>query len=130
MVFWELKITVEVKKGEAIFFLPRILTHNAVDIQGGVRNVVDAFVHESVLVWKNRKHQKITGYLRGGLKRKRRKLGLKELRAGNAGESSFREAEKAPEETQEEDLSKTEWEMGALYYRGVMEEEEKEEDQD
>jgi hypothetical protein len=50
MVFWELKITVEVKKGEAIFFMPRILTHNAVDIQGGVRNVVDAFVHENILI--------------------------------------------------------------------------------
>src|SRR3954454_14428376 len=66
MVFWELQITVEVKKGEAIFFLPRIMTHNAVDIQGGIRNVVDAFVHENVLIWKDRQHKKATGYLRGG----------------------------------------------------------------
>jgi hypothetical protein len=76
MVFWELKITVEVQKGEAIFFMPRILTHNAVDIQGGVRNMVDAFVHENVLIWKDRQREKVTGYLRGGPRRKRRKQGL------------------------------------------------------
>jgi hypothetical protein len=56
MVFWELGISVEVKKGEAILFLPRILTHNAVDIQGGVRHVLDAFVHQNVLLWKDKKH--------------------------------------------------------------------------
>jgi hypothetical protein len=50
MVFWELEITVELQKGEAIFFLPRIMTHNTVDVQGGVRNVVDTFVHENVLI--------------------------------------------------------------------------------
>jgi hypothetical protein len=54
MVFRKLKITVEVQKGEAIFFMPRILTYNTVDIQGGVRNVVDAFVHKNVLIWKDR----------------------------------------------------------------------------
>jgi hypothetical protein len=32
MVFWELKITVEVQKGKAIFFMLRILTYNTVDI--------------------------------------------------------------------------------------------------
>ncbi|KAI9766166.1 MAG: hypothetical protein M1840_006733 [Geoglossum simile] len=127
IVFWELEITMEAQKGEAIFFLPRILTHNAVGIQGGVRNVVDAFVHESVLVWKGRKHQEITGYLRGGPKRKRRKLGLEELRARNAGESSSREIEKAPEGLQE-DLSETEWEIGALYHNGAIEEAEESED--
>ena len=33
-------------------------------------------------------------------------------------------------EIQEEDINETEWEMGALYYRGALEEEEEEEDQD
>src|SRR5579862_8223171 len=41
MVFWELGITIEVQKGKDIFFLLRIITHNTVDVQGGVRNVVD-----------------------------------------------------------------------------------------
>ena len=49
MVFWELEITMELQKGEAIFFLPRIMTYNAVDVQEGVRNVVDAFVNENIL---------------------------------------------------------------------------------
>ncbi|KAI9771106.1 MAG: hypothetical protein M1840_002457 [Geoglossum simile] len=97
MVFWELEITMKVQKEEAIFFLPRILTHNAVGIQGGIRNIIDAFVHKFVLVWKDRKHQDVTGYLRGGPKRKRRKLGLEELRARNARKSSSREIGKAPE---------------------------------
>jgi hypothetical protein len=65
MVFWELGITVEVQKGEVIFFLPRIITHNAVDVQGGVRNVVDAFVHENVLIWKDRQQEEVTGEYRG-----------------------------------------------------------------
>jgi hypothetical protein len=128
MVFWELKITVEVQKGEAIFFLPRILTHNAVDIQGGVRNVVDAFVHENVLIWKDRQHEKTTGYLRGGPRRKRRKLELEELRARNTGESSSGGAGKALESMQDEGTSETEGEMEALYHRGALEEVEEEED--
>ncbi|KAI9765375.1 MAG: hypothetical protein M1840_007455 [Geoglossum simile] len=130
MVFWELKITVEVKKGEALFFLPRILTHNAVDVQGGVRNVVDAFVHENVLSWKDKQHKRVTGYLRGGPRRKRRKLGLGELRARNMGESSAGGAEKAPESIQREETSDTEGKMEALYHRGVEEDTEEEEDQD
>src|SRR5579862_981775 len=54
IVFWKLKITVEVQKRETIFYMLRILTHNTVNIQGGVRNVVDAFVHENALTWKDR----------------------------------------------------------------------------
>jgi hypothetical protein len=132
MVFWELKITVEVKKGEALFFMPRILTHNAVDIQGGVRNVVDAFVHENILSWKDRQHKRATGYLRGGPRRKRRKLGLEELRVKNTGESSSGGAEKALKSIQGEETSDTEGEIGeieTLYHRGV-EEDTEEEDQD
>jgi hypothetical protein len=130
IVFWELKITVEVQKGEAIFFMPRILTHNAVNIQGGVRNVVDAFVHENVLIWKDRQHEKAMGYLRGGLRRKRRKLGLEELRARDAGESSVEGAGKVLEDIQNEEISETEREMETLYHRGAQEEEEEDEDQD
>jgi hypothetical protein len=130
MVFWELGITVEVKKGEAIFFLPRIITHNAVDVQGGVRNVVDAFVHENVLIWKDRQQEKITGEHRGGPRRKRRRLGLEELRARNCGESSSAGAEKAPGGTQDEGNSGTEGEMGALYHKGVQEESGEKEEQD
>ena len=129
MVFWELEITVEVQKGEAIFFLPRIITHNAVDVQGGVRNVVDAFVHENVLIWKDRQHEKATGYLRGGPKRKRRKIELEDLRTRVTKESSSEGIGKAPENIQEGDISGTDKEMETLYHREVLEEEEEDEDE-
>ncbi|KAI9767340.1 MAG: hypothetical protein M1840_005749 [Geoglossum simile] len=129
MVFWELKITVEVQKGEAIFFILRILTHNATDIQGGVRNVVDAFVHENVLIWKDRQHEKATGYLRGGPKRKRRKIELEDLRTMVTRESSSEGIGKAPENIQEGDSSGTDKEMETLYHREVLEEEKEDEDE-
>jgi hypothetical protein len=97
-------------------------------LQGGVRNVVDAFVHENVLIWKERQHEKTTGYLRGGPRRKRRKLELEELRARNTRESSLGGAGKALESMQDEGTSETEGEMEALYHRGALEEVEEEED--
>jgi len=121
---------VEIQKGEAIFFLPRIITHNAVDVQGGVRNVVDAFVHENVLIWKDRQQARATGDHRGGPRRKRRKLGLEELRARNSVESSSGRAGEVPEDTQDGGDSGTEGEMGALYHKGAQEESGEEEDQD
>jgi hypothetical protein len=130
IVFWELKITVEVQKGEAIFFMPRILTHNVVDIQGGVRNVVDAFVHKNVLIWKDRQREKAMGYLRGGSRRKRRKLGLEELRTRDAREFSVKGAGKVLEGIQNEEISETEREIETLYHRGAQKEEEENEDQD
>jgi hypothetical protein len=126
MVFWELGITVEVQRGEAILFLPRIMTHNTVDVQGGVRNVVDAFVHENVLSWKDKQHEKATGNSKRGSRRKRRKLDLEELRTRNLGGSASGGAGKAPEYAQDEETSGTEGEMEALYHKGALEREEEE----
>jgi hypothetical protein len=130
MVFWELKITIEVQKGEAIFFMPRILTHNAVDVQGGVRNVVDAFVHENVLIWKDRQHEKASGYLRGGPMRIWRKLGLEGLKDKTTGGSASGEVRKASGSSQDREDSGTEGEIEALYHKGTLEETEEEGDQD
>ena len=47
--------------GDVIFFLGRVITHNAVEITGGVRNVVDCFAHGTVLSWKDKMHYKATG---------------------------------------------------------------------
>jgi hypothetical protein len=71
-----------------------------------------------------------TGYLRGGPRRKRRKLGLEELRARDAGESSVEGAGKVLEGIQNEEISETEREMETLYHREVQKEEEEDEDQD
>lgn len=40
---WDLKTSVEVKKGEAVIFFGRGLVHNASHITGGVRSIVDIF---------------------------------------------------------------------------------------
>jgi hypothetical protein len=70
--------------------------------------MVDAFVYESVLVWKDKKHQEIIEYLKREPKKKRRKLGLEELRARNVEEFSLKEAKKVPGEIQEKDLNEIE----------------------
>ena len=105
---------------------PRIMTYNAVDVQGDIRNVVDAFVHENVLIWKDWQHEKATRYLRGGPKRKRRKLGL----GRPQGESASGGTGKAPEYAQGEETIDTEGEMEALYHKGAQDEEGEDEDQD
>ena len=92
--------------------------------------IVDAFVHENVLSWKDRQHEKATGYLRGGLKRKRKKLELEKLRARTTREPFSAGAGKVPEHAQDEGDSETEREMEALYHRGALEEIRKEEDED
>src|SRR5438045_6081999 len=51
LLLWQLGLAVEIKPGDAILFFGRLFSHNAVDIQGGTRNIEDAFVHESVLSW-------------------------------------------------------------------------------
>ncbi|KAI9750747.1 MAG: hypothetical protein M1815_001605 [Lichina confinis] len=47
---WQLGVALEVRKGDAVLFLGRILSHNAVGISGGARrrNIVDCFIHESL----------------------------------------------------------------------------------
>ena len=44
----------------------RVLTHNAVDIQGGARNIVDAFVHPDSLSWKDKEQVRRMGFNRQG----------------------------------------------------------------
>ncbi|KAI9783264.1 MAG: hypothetical protein M1839_004104 [Geoglossum umbratile] len=43
-----------------------ILTHNSVDIEGGARSMLDCFMHQAPLIWKDRKHQELTGLGRKG----------------------------------------------------------------
>lgn len=55
---WDLKTSVEVKKGEAVMFFGRGLVHNAIRVTGGIRNVVDLFCHQNVFGW----HQEQQGH--------------------------------------------------------------------
>ena len=118
LVFWELGLNVEVKKGDAILFLPRVITHNAVDVQGGVRNVVDAFVHQAPLLWKDKMHRELTGYGREGRPGKKQKLG------------KGKEKEIPAKEEEDEEAYDTEWELGALYMHKGARQAEKEEGSD
>ncbi|KAI9781523.1 MAG: hypothetical protein M1839_005938 [Geoglossum umbratile] len=51
--------TVEIRPGDAVVFLNRVLMHNAVDIQGGARSMVDCFIYENPLKWKDRKQEEL-----------------------------------------------------------------------
>jgi hypothetical protein len=66
LILWQLGLAIENKPGDVIMFLARILTHNSVDIQGESRNMVDIFVHQAPLIWKDRQHKALTGYGREG----------------------------------------------------------------
>ncbi len=49
LLLWQVKLRIEVVPGDAIFFLGRIFTHNAVVTSGGPRHVVDLYSHATVL---------------------------------------------------------------------------------
>jgi len=66
IVLWQLDVKVELKSGDAMLFLGRLIGHNAVDIEGGPRNIVDGFVHRDPLAWKDKMHKQLTGYGRKG----------------------------------------------------------------
>ncbi|KAI9781520.1 MAG: hypothetical protein M1839_005935 [Geoglossum umbratile] len=59
LILWQLGLALEVKPGDAVLFLGRVLIHNAVDIQGGARSVVDCFTHEDPLTWTDRKQEEL-----------------------------------------------------------------------
>ncbi|KAI9772246.1 MAG: hypothetical protein M1840_000995 [Geoglossum simile] len=66
LVLWDLGLVLELLPGDAILFLGRIITHNTVDIQGGVRNLVNCFVHQTPLSWKDKKVEELTSSKRRG----------------------------------------------------------------
>src|SRR5579862_1999604 len=62
LVFWNLDLAVELLPGNAIFFLNRIIHHSSIDVQQEIRNLVNCFVHQNPLSWKDKKHKELTGY--------------------------------------------------------------------
>ena len=75
LALWQLGLALENKPGEAVLFLGRLITHNAVDIKGGRRNIVDAFVHQTPLQWKDSLFEEETG-----LTKRRRVVGKKDVK--------------------------------------------------
>ncbi|KAI9857279.1 MAG: hypothetical protein M1813_008317 [Trichoglossum hirsutum] len=103
--------------------MPVTTTELGINTQRGVRNVVDAFMHQSLLIWKDRGQEKVTEYLRGGPRVKRRKLSKGEEVATSTAREEFREDEKDEEDD-------TAWEMDALYPAEVVEQAEGEKESD
>ncbi|KAI5803886.1 hypothetical protein EDC01DRAFT_627695 [Geopyxis carbonaria] len=69
LIIWQLKIMIEMKRGDVCFFYGSFLAHNVVDIVGQ-RNSLDCFTHKSVLDWWKRITNSKTN-LNHGNKRKR-----------------------------------------------------------
>ncbi|KAH0556863.1 hypothetical protein GP486_005351 [Trichoglossum hirsutum] len=78
----------------------------------GVRNVVDAFMHQTMLKWKDDKHKALTGYERKGHLKKKSKSILFKKRKEQVEEE---EAEEEEVEEGEVEVQDTEWEIEALY---------------
>lgn len=51
LLLWQLGVAIEFQPGDAVLFLGRLFTHNAADIQGGERNIVNCFTHSTVFTW-------------------------------------------------------------------------------
>jgi hypothetical protein len=102
LVLWQLGLAIEVKPGDAITFLGRLLTHNAVDIQGGIRNIVDAFVHQAPLSWKDVQHKKLTGYGREGPPPPQREEAEEDAMMEDEMETMYTEAVKETDEDESE----------------------------
>ncbi|KAI9768580.1 MAG: hypothetical protein M1840_004777 [Geoglossum simile] len=112
LILWQLGLAIENTPRDAILFLGRILTHNSVDIQGGARSMVDAFVHQAPLIWKDRQHKELTGYGRKGKSGKARKEGKGKEKA--AYDIAVEDAENAESAMDAEDPG-TDEELGVMY---------------
>jgi len=116
-------LAIESCPGDAIFFLGRILIHNTVDIQGGVRNIVDAFVHQTPLSWKDKMHKELTRYGRKGKSRKkiRNEEGRRKRKREQIEEEEEEERTEEIEKAKEGKELDTEWEIDNMYTGEVEE---------
>ncbi|KAI9747268.1 MAG: hypothetical protein M4579_007495, partial [Chaenotheca gracillima] len=60
LLIWQLQLAIEIVPGDAVLFLGQNFTHNTVDIQGGERNIIDAFAHLKVMSWPTQRNVQLT----------------------------------------------------------------------
>jgi hypothetical protein len=60
LILWQLKIVVELRPGDAFFFMGSLIAHNVRGVEG-IRNSIDLFCHHTVLSWKDRYNKKRRG---------------------------------------------------------------------
>ena len=102
LILWQLGLAIENKSGDAIMFLGRILTYNSVEIQGGARSMLDAFVHQVPLKWKDEQLEALTGYKR------RRELGIAKKETKEKGKQPARGDAENTENTENENVKHVE----------------------
>lgn len=54
LVLWPLKVVMELKPGDALFFFGSLIAYNVTPVSAGLRNSLDLFTHKSCLDWKKR----------------------------------------------------------------------------
>jgi hypothetical protein len=91
-------------------FLGRILAYNAVDTQEKVCNIVDAFVHQAPLMWKDKKHKELTGYGQEGIPVKRKDVVNNPMDIDDGDEKG-----KSVQKDIEEETMDTDDELDAMY---------------
>ena len=60
LILWQLGLVVELRPGDAFFFMGSLIAHNVWEVTGS-RNSIDMFSHENVLTWKDRETRKARG---------------------------------------------------------------------
>jgi hypothetical protein len=60
LVLWNLRIKVDLRPGDAFFFMGKLIAHNVTGIVGE-RNSIDLFSHKTVLSWKDKEDIKRRG---------------------------------------------------------------------
>ena len=60
LVLHQLKTVVELKPGDAFYFMGSLITHNICNVNG-VRNSIDLFCHKTVLTWKDKRDEQRRG---------------------------------------------------------------------
>ncbi|OBT38905.1 hypothetical protein VE00_10779 [Pseudogymnoascus sp. WSF 3629] len=61
LLLWQVSQSIELQPGDAVLFFGRLFTHNAINIVGGERNVVDAFCHSNIFSWHAKQRQQGEG---------------------------------------------------------------------
>jgi hypothetical protein len=57
LLLWQIEQSIEILLGDAVLFLGRLFTHNAISITG-CRNIIDCFSHSMIFSWHEKQKEK------------------------------------------------------------------------
>ena len=61
LILWQLKVMYHLASKDVLMFYGRLIAHNVIGIEGGIRNSLDLFCHENVFRWKKEEDRKRRG---------------------------------------------------------------------